>query len=191
MHAFVFAKGVPAIEHQLSDAYYRCLLRQDRQEVLKTIADMGVGASDAWFRTRLAGHAEHGAAELPRLGDAAEPAPPGRDAQLGLLVPVVPASEWQRAWVSMGAGSPWIKVWFDHCEQARGHMRGFANCESHGCVKYKPTFSPARHFMAAMYLWHRQAADAGVAMDCQGHLAFWPSDAEIEAAEPSIELQPF
>ena len=108
---------------------------------------------------------------------------------LDLQAPVVQGSQWRRCTVDMGEGTRIQGIWFDNCTGGSGHRRGFTNCVTHGCIKYKDVYADRLEIVVAMNLWQQEALNSGI--DRYDHLRFWPQAIAVRAALPNARLVAF
>ena len=97
---------------------------------------------------------------------------------------------WARSLVDLGPGTHVFKVWFDNCTGGSGRRRGFTVCGPHSCIKYHQIYGTPKEFFVAMALWQQRGLD-DITMDHAGHLAYWPTNNEVQASLPSLRLRPF
>ena len=197
----VFSKGVPAIQHCKSDAYYKCLLKLSAEHLATMLAGME-GQGNAYFDLMLKNLAVHDAKpELDaEVEEEEQPAPlPISDAdilELGALLEDASVAQTEglaRQCVDIGEGTDSLKIWFDNFSGGSGGVastqRGFCNCCEHGCIKYKPVIAETlEEFCAWMYAWfkHRGSCDSKAA-----HLRFAPSLEQCVEARLALRLKPF
>jgi hypothetical protein len=192
----IFAKGAPCIYHGQLDAYYRCLLNLSRAALANLLPIMR-DQNAAFFKTHLV--LEDGNADEPREpGDGGLEDEPGIVAVLdvplqlcaALVAPVIETSMWKRCVCDLGEGTLQLKVYFDGCSHQSGKQRGWIDCSTHSCIKYVPVFADMATFCTALYIWERHGESADC-LDRFDHLAYWPSDSDVELAKPRLRMMPF
>jgi hypothetical protein len=192
----VFAKGVPCIYHGQLDAYYKCLLNLSRAALADLLPIMR-DQNSAFFKTHL--QLEDGNADEPDEPGASGPVDeegrvglPDVPLQLclALMPPVIESSSWKRCVCDLGEGTLQLKVYFDGCSHQSGRQRGWIDCSTHSCIKYVPVFADMATFCTALYIWERHGESAACS-DRLDHLAYWPSDSDVDLAKPLLRMMPF
>ena len=97
-----------------------------------------------------------------------------------------------RAIVSCGAGTPEVKIYFDHASHQSGNQRGWVDCAEHACsscIKYDFVGTASRtDFLARLYIWYC-AGDSYLTK--QLHLQYIPSVEDIAAMAPQLVISEF
>jgi len=190
--ARIFAKGVPAIQHNQTSNYYRCLLKLSKEELAIVLPQI-LDKNDAWFAEQLElvgkggdggdgsdGSGSDGGARRRRLPNRIEDTPV-LPTDVSLAIVRVPwwETEFKRCYVDLYGCR--TKIWFDNQSGADGKRRAWANCGTHGCGCLRVVRNSRNWMACALMLWHIHGKDQ-VGMTKQDHLRFWPEDADVEAA---------
>ena len=67
--------------------------------------------------------------------------------------------------------------------------RGWVVCQEKSIIKYHQVYGTTRRFVLAIHLWLQHCLDTDE--DRAALLAFWPSDADVDAAVPNAVLVDF
>ncbi len=192
----IFEKGVTSVEHGGLDAYYRCLLPLD-EGALRSLPVGWAAKGHAWLRSQLSLNGAEVEGDEERVGaaDVAEAlALPICDSIADIIAPVVRSAAeegWSRCMVRLPPNA-WFKVWFDGCTHQSGRQRGWAECGSYRCIKYKFTevLESRVPFCAAMALWMGHGVMHSD-MTRSDHLAYWPSPEQVSVAAMDVLTRDF
>jgi hypothetical protein len=201
-HRTVCAKGVSIIHGGL-DAYYKCLLKMEPEQLQVVIRDMA-NKQNSWFESKLK--------QLPDADCEDDVVHALQDAGPSVSSECVVAADWkafdmdptstlttavQKTGYSrhivdvLGAGTS-IRVYFDNfsaTSTGTSDQRGFCNCSRHNCIRYRAVgCDTLEKYCAKAWLWHLHACNCDTK---QQHLMWDPSEEAVNAVMPSLRLTPF
>ena len=82
-------------------------------------------------------------------------------------------------------------MYFDHCSYQSGIQRGWIDCALHpACIRYVFVNGTQSRFCAEMYKWHLDRNLPDIQTKGQ-HLAWKPSDGDVDAVERSLVMLDF
>lgn len=191
----ICAKGIATIPHNKGDAYYKVLLNCTDASALRVLAE-GPEQSEEWLANQLASVDENldDVNGLPcpavSIDSSFAVSPLFFDAN-NILHSAVQTQGFARQIADSGPGTESCKIYFDHYtgSTSRAFQRGFINCPTHCCIRYSQTGDDTiEQYCAKALLWyeHRQFA-----LTKSEHLAWQPSEAEVQEQLLTLRLQPF
>ena len=188
----IVAKGAPAIAHGYCDGYYRALLSLPSiaLQLMLSEADNDEMDND-WYLRKL-----RDVRPVEGGGSDVEPSPEP-DLLMIMDVPAEPfrgppgRERWVRQSCDVGAGTPVVKVFFDHASPT-DDQRGWCPSAATKCCKWQQCsfHATVRDYCAFMYAWH-EPERKHKCKDKASHLEYDPEDERVERIKAKLRMHPF
>ena len=185
----LFEKGVPAVEHNQPDSYYRCLIALDGAKLQSFLAGYSAASSVQSFGLLALADANGPDQELEVEDVAMVADEPCAAAALPALAEL--PEGWSRCIAHLGGDSLRLKVYFDNSSGGSVQQRGLVECtHSCRCRKHVNTFGTKLEFCAYYYQWNCDGDRDDITSRAE-HLNHVPHAWEVIATMSSLSLDAF